>query len=83
MKHSSNHKRANVGLSIKKLCEQIGRTSEDISRYDRRSVDGDSCLSQMVAMQFIQAQMQNQDHKIEFIKLQSNDMKEMKKMLKE
>ncbi len=38
----------------------------------------------MVTMQFIQAQMQNQYHKIEFIERQSNDMKKMmKKMLKE
>lgn len=38
----------------------------------------------MVAMQFFQSQMQNQDHKIANIEQQSDDLKKMtKKMLKE
>ncbi len=38
----------------------------------------------MMAMQFFQGQMQNQDHKIANIEQQSDDLKKMmKKMLKE
>ena len=70
-------KKTNAGLSIEKLYEQIGKTNEDISRYEHRSAGGESALTQMVAMQTFQGKMKNKDHKIELIKHQSKDIKKM------
>ncbi len=70
-KNSSNKKRANVGLSIERLCEQIAHSNEEIAKSEMRNAGGDGTVSQMLAMQFFQGQLQGQDRKIENIERQS------------
>ncbi len=82
-KNSTNKKRANVGLSIERLCDQIGKTSAEIMRSENRSASADVGISQMIAMQFFQSQLQDQDLRIKGIERQSKDIKNlMKKMIK-
>ena len=83
-KNSTNKKRANIGLSIEKLCEQISKSNQELTRMETRSVPPDTGLSQMFAMQMFQGQMMGQERRIEAIEKQSNDiMGLMKKMMKD
>ena len=66
-KNSTNKKRASVGLSIEHLCDQIGKTSAEILHSENSSSSSDVSISQIIAMQLFQSQLQGQDHKIEKI----------------
>lgn len=64
-------------LSIEKLCEQIGKSNEEFSRIEQRSMLVYGGLTLMFAIQMFQILMMGQDRKIEMIQKQSNDIKAM------
>ena len=79
-KNSSNVKRANVGKSIKHLCNFVAKSSEALLS-PRMTEDNNS---QVFALQMFHSQMQTQEHKIEVIEKHSKAVgKMMKKLLHE
>ena len=66
-KNSTNARRANVGKSIKRLCNSIAKSSEALLS-PRISKENNSLV---FALQMFHSQMQNQERKIEAIEKHS------------
>ncbi len=81
IKNSTNRVRANVGLSISRLCDSIAQTSESMAVGGTKPSLSNE-VSQMMVMQVFQAQMQSQERKIEAIEHQLRMMAKMMSKMK-